>query len=154
MKLLKYVFFILVIISMAYPQVYHLHVNLSDGSRITYDIAEIRRIDFSGITSIEDGQKLTSILKSFKLSQNYPNPFNPSTCIEYEIYKPGKVEISIFDLNGRLINTLIQENQPPGRHKVIWDGLDKSGRKVVTGFYIYTINFDNLTLSKKMVLIK
>ena len=154
MKKLNYLFFFLLNISIAYPQVYNLHVNLIDGSRITYDIAEIRRIDFSGITSIEDGQNISRILKSFKLSQNYPNPFNPSTSIEYEIYKPGKVEISIFDLNGRLVNTLIQENQPQGRHKVNWDGLDKSNQRVCSGFYIYSIHFDNTTLSKKMVLIK
>lgn len=154
MKRLKYLFFILLNISVIYPEVYNLNVNLKDGTKVIYNVTEISRIDFSGITSIEDGQRISNIIKSFKLLQNYPNPFNPSTSIEYEIPKSGGVEISIYDLNGRLVKTLVQENQQQGRHKVIWDGLDKSNQKVVSSFYIYSIKFDNTTLSKKMVLIK
>jgi len=154
MKILKYLFFILLNISVIYPEVYNLNVNLKDGTKVIYNVTEISRIDFSGITSIEDGQRITNIIKSFKLLQNYPNPFNPSTSIEYEIPKSGGVEISIYDLNGRLVKTLVQENQQQGRHQVIWDGLDKSNQKVVSSFYIYSIKFDNTTLSKKMVLIK
>ena len=154
MKIVKYLFFILLNISVIYPEVYNLNVNLKDGTKVIYNVTEISRIDFSGITSIEDGQRITNIIKSFKLLQNYPNPFNPSTSIEYEIPKSGGVEISIYDLNGRLVKTLVQENQQQGRHQVIWDGLDKSNQKVVSSFYIYSIKFDNTTLSKKMVLIK
>ena len=86
--------------------------------------------------------------------QNYPNPFNPSTSIEYVIPKSGGVEISIYDLNGRHVKTLVQENQQQGKHQVIWEGLDQSYQRVVSGFYIYVIKFDNATLSKKMILIK
>lgn len=154
MKILKYLFFILLNISVIYPEIYNLNVNLKDGTKVIYNVTEISRIDFSGITSIEDGQRISNIIKSFKLLQNYPNPFNPSTSIEYEIPKSGGVEISIYDLNGRLVKTLVQENQQQGRHQVIWDGLDKSNQKVVSSFYIYSIKFDNTTLSKKMVLIK
>lgn len=154
MKGFKYLFFIILNISIAYPQVYNLNVNLNDGTRVIYDLTEIKRIDFSGITSIEDGQRISNIIKSFTLSQNYPNPFNPSTSIEYEIPKSGGVKISIYDLNGHLVKTLVQENQQQGKHQVVWDGLDRSNQKVVSGFYIYSIKFDNATLSKKMILIK
>ena len=140
MKGFKYLFFILLNISIAYPQVYNLNVNLSDGSIIIYDLIEIRRIDFSGITSIEEGKRISNIIKSFTLHQNYPNPFNPSTSIEYEIPKSGSVEISIYDLKGRLINTLVQENQKQGKHQVFWNGLDMSNRKVVSGFYLYILD--------------
>jgi len=137
-----------------YPQVYNMNVNLADGTQRKYDLTEIGKIDFSGITSIEDGQKISSIINSFKLLQNYPNPFNPSTSIEYEIPKSGYVEISIYDLNGRLVKELFQNNQEQGKYKIIWNGVDKANQRVTSGFYIYSIRFDNTILSKKMILIK
>jgi len=137
-----------------YPQVYNMNVNLADGTQRIYDLTEIEKIDFSGITIVEYGQKVSSIIKSFKLLKNYPNPFNSSTSIEYEIPRSGNVEIFICDLNGRLVEILFQKEQEQGIHRLIWDGLDKANQKVTSGLYIYSIRFDNTILSKKMILIK
>lgn len=88
-----------------YSQSY-MRVNLQDGSEVVYDLSEIDKIDFSGVTNIDDAKKMAKIIKSFKLQQNYPNPFNPSTTIQYEIPKSGKVELTIYDVSGRLVKNL------------------------------------------------
>ena len=140
--------------TLCFSQTYYLNVNLRDGAKVQYAIDDIKKIDFSGITSIEGAQKIEHIIKSFKLLQNYPNPFNPSTTIEYEIPKSGNVEISIYDLNGRKIKTLLNKYQQQGSFKVKWDGNNKFGHKVASGLYFYSIVFDNSVSSKKMILLK
>ena len=140
--------------SLCFSQTHYMHVNLRDGTKVKYMIGDIRKIDFSGITNIENAKKIEPIIKSLKLLQNYPNPFNPSTTIEYNIPKSGHVEVAIYDLGGRLIKTLIRKNQIKGKHKVIWDGKNQFGKKVVSGFYIYSIKYENSISSKKMILIK
>jgi flagellar hook assembly protein FlgD len=105
-----------------------MNVNLSDGTIITYEITDIRKIDFSNITSLEDAQKISHIIKTFKVMQNYPNPFNPTTTIEYEIPIGGNVQILIFDINGRLIKTIENSHKLAGIHEVIWDGQNESIR--------------------------
>ena len=97
---------------------------------------------------------MQALVKAFKLHQNYPNPFNPSTTIMYEIPKNGKVEVNIFDMNGKLIKSMVNKQQTAGYHKVVWNGLNKSGQKVASGFYIYTIKYNKTITSKKMLLIK
>jgi hypothetical protein len=129
-------------------------VNLKDGTKVTYLVSDVSKIDFSEITSLEDAEKFSHIVKSFKLLQNYPNPFNPNTTIQYEIPDAGKVEVQIFDITGRLIKTIVSKNQQAGTYKTVWDGNNKSGQKVASGFYAYTIKFENTILSKKMILLK
>ncbi len=145
---------IILSVSLVHPQTYYLNVNLNNGTIVTYDISEVNRINFSGITSIEDGQKLSHIVKSFKLLQNYPNPFNPSTTIQYEIPKDGEVEIGIYDLTGRLIKTIVNQNQQAGAHSAVWNGQTESDSKVASGIYMYTVKYGNTLSSKKMLLIK
>ena len=92
--------------------------------------------------------------KEFSISSNYPNPFNPSTQIQYELPYEEKVQITIFDLYGRKVNTLINENRPAGTHVVTWNGKDKSGRTVSSGVYFYKISAGNFIQTKKMTLIR
>ena len=141
-------------LSLCFSQTHYLNVNLRDGTRARYVVGDIQKIDFSGITNIDDAKKIDHFIKSFKLHQNYPNPFNPSTTIEYNIPKSGYVEVAIYDLRGRLVKTLVKEKQIKGNHKVVWYGVNKYGKKVVSGFYIYSIKFENSISSKKMILIK
>ena len=154
MKKLLFIIFIFLSVSFGRTQTYYLNVNLKDGTKATYEVANISKIDFSGITGLEDTEKLQNIVKSFKLMQNYPNPFNPSTTIQYEIPKTGKVEVSIFDINGRLIKNVVNQTQQAGSRRVVWNGQNKSGVKVASGLYVYTVKFENTILSKKMILLK
>jgi len=151
-KIIVIIFFLS--FSLCFSQTYYLNVNLRDGTKMKYAIDDIQKIDFSGITTIEDTKNIEKIIKSFKLLQNYPNPFNPTTTIEYEIPKPGYVDISVYDLSGRLVKTLLNKSLQKGNYKVVWNGSNQSGQKVSSGFYVYSIKFDNVILSKKMILIK
>jgi len=87
--------------------------------------------------------------KEFSIYQNYPNPFNPSTTIEYSIPKSSNVEISIFNLKGQKVKTLVNKKQHPGKYQVNWDGPNHA-----SGVYIYQIKADKLVESKKMLLLK
>jgi len=90
----------------------------------------------------------------FTLGQNYPNPFNPNTTIEFSLAKPGLVQVSIFNLNGRLVKTLHGGELAAGRHCLVWDGTDNSGRGVASGTFFYRLKSEEGTLTRKMVLMK
>ncbi|MFQ6606109.1 MAG: FG-GAP-like repeat-containing protein [Fidelibacterota bacterium] len=94
------------------------------------------------------------VLETYRLSQNYPNPFNPSTTINFSLSKAGDVKLHIFDLTGRLINTLVSEFRPAGDYSVRWDGRDANGQVVASGTYLYKLQVNGATLSKQMTLIK
>jgi len=81
----------------------------------------------SSVTSLEADNKL-SMPENFKLYQNYPNPFNPSTRIRYQLATSGHVTLTIFNLAGQGIATLVDEFQSAGMKPVTWDGLDEQGR--------------------------
>jgi flagellar hook assembly protein FlgD len=86
------------------------------------------------------------------LFQNFPNPFMSSTRIEYALSRECAAEVSVFDVNGRRVRTLLTAAQGPGRHSVIWDGCDESGRRVSPGIYFYRLEVDNHRTVRKMVL--
>jgi len=95
--------------------------------------------------------------KSFSITQNFPNPFNPSTTIQYEIPdKDGSVpvNISIYDLRGRLIINLVDEKKTPGTYRIHWDGRDEKAHKVSSGVYLYKIVSGDITATRKMVLVR
>lgn len=154
MKNFLFLFLILCYYSFAFTQTYYLTVNLKNGTKITYEVADISKIDFDKITSVEDAGKVSHLVKSFKLLQNYPNPFNPSTTIQYKLPRRGEVKVRIFNTNGQLIKTIVNQNQPSGLHKKVWNGQNESGHKVASGFYICAVEFENTVLTKKMILIK
>jgi len=78
----------------------------------------------------------------FRLLQNYPNPFNPDTFIEYSVNIPQHVKLNIYDINGKLVRTLENNNRQAGNYKVRWDGKDVQGQEVSSGLYLYQINTD------------
>jgi hypothetical protein len=75
----------------------------------------------------------------FDLAQNYPNPFNPFTTIKYQLPVDGRVTISVFDILGREVITLINGPVKAGRHVVMWTGTNSAGNSVSSGFYLYRI---------------
>ena len=96
----------------------------------------------------------------FQLFQNYPNPFNSSTVIWYDLpdvgYQPAEVEITIYNLLGKVVRTLVKRRQYPGEHKVRWDGKDDYRKEVASGIYFYRLKVSGLELVKprKMVLLR
>ena len=92
--------------------------------------------------------------KVFVLHQNYPNPFNPSTQIKYDIAEDSFVSITIYDVMGRKIRSLMNTSQTAGYHTISWDARNDIGEGVSAGMYIYTIQAGEFRSTKKMVLLK
>ncbi len=88
------------------------------------------------------------------LKQNYPNPFNPTTTILYNVVKSGDVKLTVYNVKGQLVKTLVNTSQSVGLNSVVWQGDDKSGNKVSSGLYFYKIENAGRSEIKKMVLMK
>jgi len=100
----------------------------------------------SGISSVQpDGTNI----RTFLLSQNFPNPFNPSTKIEYQVPEMSSVSIKIYDLLGKEIKTLINEEKPAGNYEVEFDGTG-----LPSGIYFYQLKAGGYVETKKMVLLR
>jgi hypothetical protein len=97
---------------------------------------------------------LAIVPKDLILHTNYPNPFNPSTTIRFDIPQSGDVELAVFDLTGRRIVTLVEENLAAGSHQVTWNGRDASGISVASGVYIYRLQQYDKVLSRKLTLLR
>ena len=90
----------------------------------------------------------------FALHQNYPNPFNPVTTLRYDLPENSMVTISIYDMLGREVNTIVNEVQEAGYQSIIWDGTSANGSAVAAGIYLYQIQTEQFTQTKKMVFLK
>jgi hypothetical protein len=99
--------------------------------------------------SAEKVSNSTNFPTAYSLMQNYPNPFNPNTLIKYSLPKISNVKLAVYDILGREIVTLIDEQQQPGKYEVKWDATYFS-----SGIYFYQLKAGDFIDTKKMVLIK
>lgn len=106
----------------------------------------------SELVSVE--QQNGQIPATFELKQNYPNPFNPTTQIGYQINKSGHVTLSVYNLLGQKVKTLVNELKAPGYYSVVWDGKNDSGYNIPAGVYFYKLEMENNVQVKKMMLLK
>jgi len=111
----------------------------------------LKQIDNNGNFNYSKEIEVTADLtpNNYSLSQNYPNPFNPSTTINYSIAKAGKVVLKIYDLLGKEVNTLMDENKPSGSYSVIFNA-----HNIPSGIYVYELRTDGFVSRNKMVLLK
>jgi hypothetical protein len=91
---------------------------------------------------------------SIELRQNYPNPFNPVTEICFELPHSSDVDLTVYDVQGRRVRTLVTGTLTAGAKRVTWDGRDVGGNSVSSGVYFYTLRTPSQTISKKMILLK
>jgi len=91
--------------------------------------------------------------KEMSLAQNYPNPFNPTTTIDYRIAQNSgeTITLSIFDMLGRTVRTLVNEPAQPGYYRILWDGRDDSGRMTGSGVYFYLLSDGRSRILHKMI---
>ena len=108
-------------------------------------------IPYSLITDVEDEIALPS---EFELLANYPNPFNPSTVIEYKIAGAGFVKLSIYDILGKEVSTIVNEFMQPGSYKISWNGVDSNNKHVASGVYLARLKTEKNTKTIKMQLLK
>lgn len=111
-----------------------------------------------GITGVEEPRN-TGLPVDYSLKQNYPNPFNPSTKIEYSLPVASNVTITVYNLLGEVVNTLVSKQMNAGYHAISWNSNDIHGTKVGSGVYFYELkangtNGAQFTQIRKMVLLK
>jgi hypothetical protein len=93
--------------------------------------------------------------KQLALRQNMPNPFNPSTTIGYDVPAPGgRLTLAVYDVRGRLVQTLRDGIETAGAKSTAWDGRDRQGQRVASGTYFYRVEFDGAVLTRKMTLLE
>ncbi len=149
---------------MVRPDVYVLHVRkdgyddfmnpiviVEDGSPTYVDVPLV-----SSTTDIQEREPTGAIhIKTFSATQNYPNPFNPSTTIGYSIPRveePVQVRLSIFDIRGRRVRSLVDEKKESGVYQVHWNGRNERGEEVPSGVYLYRLEAGDYRATHKMVL--
>ena len=119
------------------------NTSLFDTSKAVFSVGVINSVD----NKIEN-------LRTFSLEQNYPNPFNPSTLINYRIPGLALVNIKVYNLLGKEVTTLVNEERAGGEYSVVWNGKDSYGNNVPSGIYFYKLQAENYYQVKKMVLLK
>ena len=117
-----------------------------DGDTLTFDIPIILEYVSNDINNF--------IPKEFILHQNYPNPFNPVTTLRYDLPEDANVNISIYDMMGRVVKTLVNAEQITGYRSIQGDATNNQGQPVSAGLYLYTIEAGDFRQTKKMVLLK
>ena len=89
------------------------------------------------------------------LNQNYPNPFNPETNISFNLSKDMKnVELSVYNIKGQKVKTLLKDNLTQGAHNIVWNGTNGSDDNVASGVYFYKLKAGDQSLTRKMILMK
>ena len=126
-----------------------IHLSRIGGGRKRIANTVIKNDSVSGVNI----NKLVGIPNGLKLQQNYPNPFNPSTKISYSIEKAGRVKLDVFNILGRHILNLIDENQNSGNYEVEFSA-NYFEKELASGIYIYTLRNNNNIISKRMILMK
>jgi len=95
-----------------------------------------------------------NIPDEFALLQNVPNPFNPVTSIQYRLPEQAHVLLSVYDILGRKVRTLVNETRDSGTYSVRWNGTTDSGEAVGSGVYIYELTTPQFISTRKMIIIK
>lgn len=94
------------------------------------------------------------LAQDFTLRQNVPNPFNPTTRIDFELEKSGTVDLSVYDVAGRLVANLFQGHLGEGAHEVTWNGKTNNGTTAATGVYLYVLKTETGMAARRMVLLR
>ncbi len=133
---------------------------LDDSSDPWSHYYKISAVDFSGNESEREmptqvtGTPGSEVPVRTTLLNAVPNPFNPSTKLPFQMAAAGHAVLKVYDTAGRLIATLVDEHRDAGRHDVIWNGRDDTGRMSSAGVYLYRFETENFSMTKRMVLLK
>jgi len=106
---------------------------------------------YGDTTTLTIDSRHQQIPRLFKLHQNYPNPFNPATTISYVLNKTSNVDLTIYNVLGKKVITLVDGKQPSGSYIVTWDGKDKYGNDMGSGVYLCKLKVNREVKVKKMV---
>ena len=114
--------------------------------------------DYVGYQDTSNCEQVSIIDETLPVSYNlynaYPNPFNPITTLQYDLPEDGFVNITIYDMIGRVVNNLVSSQQRAGYKSIQWNATNSTGQPVSAGLYLYTIEAGQFRQTKKMVLLK
>jgi hypothetical protein len=117
------------------------------GATMTADLS------VSLLADVDDYGYSATLPESYDLKQNYPNPFNPTTRITFDLPHSGHVNLSVFNVLGEQVDQLIDNDLPAGRHSISWVS-ESHGGALPSGVYFYKLSTRDITLTKKMLLLK
>jgi hypothetical protein len=122
----------------------------------TNDPEKIERIDINNPSSTGtlSERKEAKLPGDFCIFQNYPNPFNATTLLSYQLHKPAKVKVAIYDVKGSIVRRLINKQQGVGEYRISWDGTLASRKVAPSGLYFARFQINNLVKTIRMQLIK
>lgn len=106
------------------------------------------------ISGVEETPAVTVVPNEYLLEQNYPNPFNPTTTIRYQLKKGSHTVLTIYNLLGQKVRTLLSKEMPAGSYEIIWDSKTDAGIPVSSGIYFYRLETGSFVQTRKMVLIR
>ena len=125
--------------------------SLTAVDRLTLEVPEGELFGLVGPDDVTEAETPKTPAATY-LTQNVPNPFNPSTTIQFGLAAQGRMTISIYDVSGRLVRTLVDGPRSAGLYKETWDGRDSNGHAVASGVYFYRLRAGTFSETKKMVL--
>ena len=105
------------------------------------------------VTAVRESEEPV-LPSSYALYPSYPNPFNPQTAIRYDLPEAGTIRISLYNVSGQRIRTLLNGHQIAGTHSVTWDGTDDRGRPVANGVYLCRMKAGRFQRTRKVLLVK
>jgi len=110
---------------------------------------------YGGVSGVAIDDENENVAQEFSLEQNYPNPFNPATTINYTISKADNVKLSVYNVLGQKIRTLVNNtSMNSGKYSVQWHGMNDAGQSVANGIYFYKLQVGNQVSMKKMMFLK
>lgn len=115
---------------------------------------EVRNVDDMKVKETGISDRTPALPNAYALHQNYPNPFNPTTNIAFDLPVAGDVKVVIYNIQGQMVKTLLNDYMGAGHHVRFWDGTNSLNEKVSSGLYLYRIKAGDFTDIKKMTFVK
>ncbi len=118
----------------------YLRFNIGFTNNTIFWLDNVKVFDVS-LTGVKDRSPLNAAEAPSRtvISQNYPNPFNPATTIQYRLPEEADVTLTLYNLRGQAVRTLVHENQKAGDHRTAWNGENETGERVPSGVYVYRL---------------
>ena len=127
----------------------HTVTGLTNGSEYGFEVRAV-----NGVGAGTAASTTAVPIDDFALGANQPNPFNPETTLRYALPRAQPVRLTVYDMLGQQVRVLVDGEQPPGWHQVVWDGRDQVGRAVASGIYLYRLQTSQFSQTRKMILLR
>jgi hypothetical protein len=128
------------------------------GSQVDEGVFTVTKVKVLSAQSVGvEGSDDLPVANGAELGVNYPNPFSETTTIEFELGDVGadvRTTLTVFDLTGRMVRTLVDATLSPGTYSASWDGRDESGSRVASGLYFYRVRTGTSSATRTMTLVR